>query len=80
MDLLKAIRQLYDERDRLDRVIQALEELQKKAGTARAEAEALAGRRGRKGMGEEERQAVSERMKKYWSGRKKTEPSKPKQK
>jgi hypothetical protein len=75
MDLLKAIRQLYDERARLDRVIGALEELQKNAGTARADAATLIGHRGRKGMGEQERLAVSERMKKYWASRRRKTPS-----
>lgn len=69
MDLYKAIRQLYEERTRLDRVIASLEELQKTAREA-APAEP-AKRRGRKGMNQEERQQVSERMKQYWAGRRK---------
>jgi len=82
MDLLKAIRQLYEERARLDRVISALEDLQKNAGAAPPEAASLTGRRGRKGMGDDERQVVSERMKKYWAARRKkaAPPPEPKKK
>ncbi len=69
MDLYKAIRQLYEERARLDRVIASLEELQR-AAEADSE-EATAKRRGRKAMSEEERRQVSERMKQYWADRRK---------
>ncbi len=69
MDLYKAIRQLYEERARLDRVIASLEELQKAAGED-SEGEP-AKRRGRKAMSEEERRQVSERMKQYWADRRK---------
>jgi hypothetical protein len=69
MDLYKAIRQLYEERARLDRVIASLEELQRAAGED-SEGEGPR-RRGRKAMSEEERRQVSERMKQYWADRRK---------
>jgi hypothetical protein len=61
MDLDKMIRELRAERDKFDRIITRLEELQRVQQTA----EDLAippGRRGRKSRGE--RRQVSERMKK----------------
>jgi hypothetical protein len=69
MDLYKAIRQLYEERARLDRVIASLEELQRAAGGDTEEEPPK--RRGRKAMSEEERRQVSERMKQYWADRRK---------
>jgi hypothetical protein len=69
MDLYKAIRDLYAEKEKLEKVIGSLEELQKAA-----EATPLLGerkRRGRKGMDEGERRVVSERMKRYWANRRK---------
>jgi len=67
--LYKTIRQLYEEREKLDRVIASLEELQKSG----VELDALpAKRRGRKSMNHEERMLVSERMKRYWAARRKT--------
>jgi hypothetical protein len=68
MDLYKAIQDLYAEKEKLERVIESLEELQRGAGTLPATPKA-AGRRGRKSMSPEERQEVSERMKKYWESR-----------
>jgi hypothetical protein len=72
MDLYKAIRLLYEERERLDRVIALLEQL-RNAAPAGAEAAPAppAKRRGRKTMTPEERREVSERMKRYWAKRKK---------
>ena len=64
MDLLKIIRELRDERDRLERAILSLEAL-----TANGEVIAYAPpvkRRGRKSMSEEERKIVAKRMKEYW--------------
>jgi hypothetical protein len=69
MDLYKAIRQLYEERAKLDRLIATLEEFQKNGPVTPADAGA-AKRRGRKTMGEEERREVSERMRQYWASRK----------
>lgn len=71
MDLYSAIRELYEERERLDRVIASLEGLQKEAGGAQAGSEASPKRRGRKAMSAEERREVSARMKEYWSNRRK---------
>lgn len=68
MDLLKAIRDLYEEKKRLDAVIASLELM--RAAEARTPTRALAARRrGRKSMSREEREEVSERMKKYWAAR-----------
>lgn len=63
MDFWKALRELHIEKDRLDHVIASLEALQK--GGERLSAS----RRGRKGMSDEERREVSERMKRYWATR-----------
>jgi hypothetical protein len=65
MDLYKTIQQLYEEKERLERVIASLEELQRTAGAVPLPPQASK-RRGRKSMTAEERQEVSERMKKYW--------------
>ena len=68
MDLYKAIQELYAEKEKLERVIASLEELQRNAG-ATPDLPKPAKRRGRKSMNTEERQEVSERMRKYWAGR-----------
>ncbi len=65
MDIRKTIRELYEEKKRLDEVIASLEELQAKA------VEGAAKRRGRKSMDAAGRQEVSRRMKKYWADRRK---------
>jgi len=70
MDLYKAIQELYGEKDRLERVIASLEELQRTAG-ATPEPPAPTKRRGRKSMPATEREKVSERMKAYWAARRK---------
>lgn len=67
MDLYKAIQDLYAEKEKLERVIASLEELQRTAGLPSALPRVQ--RRGRKSMNPQERQEVSERMKKYWAGR-----------
>ena len=77
MDLYKAIQELYAEKEKLERVIASLEELQRNAGAV-PEPPKPVKRRGRKSMNFDERQEVSERMRKYWAGRrdsKKPEPS-----
>lgn len=68
MDLYKTIRDLYEEKKRLDDLIASLEGmlLSDRQGTV-----SKPRRRGRKAMSPEERQAVSDRMRKYWAGRKK---------
>jgi hypothetical protein len=68
MDLYKAIQDLYAEKEKLERVIDSLEELQKAAGPLPIVPK-TAGRRGRKSMSSRERKEVSERMKKYWESR-----------
>jgi len=71
MDLYKAIQDLYAEKEKLERVIASLEELQRTSG-ALPDLPKPTKRRGRKSMSSKERQEVSERMKKYWEARRKT--------
>jgi hypothetical protein len=71
MDLYKAIQDLYAEKEKLERVIASLEELQRSAGSI-SPAPVSGKRRGRKSMSTKERQEVSERMKKYWDSRRKS--------
>ena len=68
MDLYKAIQELYAEKEKLERVIASLEELQRTAGILPAAPKGTK-RRGRKSMSPRERQEVSARMKKYWESR-----------
>jgi hypothetical protein len=70
MDLYKAIQDLYAEKERLERVIASLEELQQ-APSPMPELPRPASRRGRKSMSADERHEVSERMKRYWDSRRK---------
>jgi hypothetical protein len=64
MDLDKAIRDLREDLEKLNRVIAAVEEFEfERTGTLPAPH-----RRGRRAMGEPERRLVSQRMKKYWAG------------
>jgi hypothetical protein len=69
MDLSKLIQDLNAEKEKLERVIASLEELQRAAGLAIPPAPGSGKRLGRKSMGPEERQKVSERIKKYWASR-----------
>jgi hypothetical protein len=71
VDLYKTIQELYSEKEKLERVISSLEELQRTAGSGLALVSQGGKRRGRKSMNAKERQEVSERMKKYWSNRRK---------
>jgi hypothetical protein len=68
MDLYKAIQDLYAEKEKLERVIASLEELQRTAGSLPTLPKPVK-RRGRKSMSPTERLEVSERMRKYWAGR-----------
>jgi hypothetical protein len=68
MDLYKAIQDLYAEKEKLERVIASLEELQRAGGSV-PELPKPAKRRGRKSMRSTERQEVSERMRNYWASR-----------
>jgi hypothetical protein len=73
VDLYKALRVLYEQRNKLDEVIASLEELQRKAASEGEEKRLEVrepGRRGRRSMDEESRRQVSERMKAYWAERK----------
>jgi hypothetical protein len=70
MDLYKAIQDLYAEKEKLERVIASLEELQQAGGSVPV-LERGGKRRGRKSMNAKERQEVSERMKRYWANRRK---------
>jgi hypothetical protein len=76
MDLYKAIQDLYAEKEKLERVIASLEELQRTAGSVAIPPIKPTKRRGRKSMSSEERQEVSERMRKYWASRRKSEDAK----
>ena len=67
MNLEKTIKDLYEEKEKLERVIASLEDLQRAAGSNAG----CRKQRGRKSMGAAERQEVSERMKKYWAGKRK---------
>jgi hypothetical protein len=67
MNINKAISELYAEKERLDRVIASLEEMQRNdiAGNAALPEK----KRGRKSMDNQARREVSERMKRYWNAR-----------
>ena len=66
MDVVKALGELYGEKQRLDRAIAALEDrLRNNNGSVESSR-----RRGRKSMSQEERRAVSQRMADYWAARK----------
>jgi hypothetical protein len=64
MDVHKALRELYQEKKRLDEAISNLER-RLRAPIRRS----TAVRRGRKQMSEAERMKVSKRMKQYWEAR-----------
>ena len=72
IDLYKTIQDLHAEKERLQLVIASLVDLQMGSGGHVPPTAKIGKRRGRKAMGDEERQAVSVRMKKYWSGRRHT--------
>ena len=65
MDLQRVIRELSEEKEKLERVIAALESL----ATSGNDGQVRAGLRGRKPMGAAEREQVSERMRRYWAAR-----------
>jgi hypothetical protein len=69
IDLYKTIQDLYAEKEKLQRVIASLVDLQKVVGGDIPLMPKNGKRRGRKSMSDEERQTVSARMKQYWSGR-----------
>jgi len=67
MDLYRIIRELTQERDRLQRIIDSLEEM-KPDGSAKVRTD-RGKRRGRKSMDRAGREEVSDRMKRYWARR-----------
>ncbi len=68
MDLYRIIRELVLERDRLQKIIDSLEEMKyDRPSEIRIEG---VKRRGRKSMDRAARDQVSERMKRYWAQRK----------
>jgi hypothetical protein len=73
MDLYKALQDLYAEKEKLERAIASLEELQQIGGTLPDSLKA-GKRRGRKSMSAEERLEVSKRMQKYWASRRRQRP------
>jgi hypothetical protein len=69
MDLDKLIQDLKAEKNRLERVIASLEDLQRSAGLDLPPAPDGGKRPGRRSMDADERREVSARMKKYWASR-----------
>ena len=73
MDLYKAIRELVEEKKRIDRIIASLEAMLKRGTTVApdggAPKDVSPKRRGRKSMSVEERRQVSERMAHYWAAK-----------
>jgi len=69
MDLSATIQNLYAEKQRLEQVIAALEELQSSSTSVPYHVGGK--RRGRKFMGQKEREEVSQRMKRYWASQRK---------
>lgn len=63
MDVNKALRELHEEKRRLDIIIATLESRLRNGSGTRVR------RRGRKSMSPAERQEVSRRMSKYWEAR-----------
>jgi hypothetical protein len=66
MDLFQILRDLHIEKQRLDRIIRELEDVERRATSDAAPPRR---RRGRRSMSLEERREVSERMKRYWAAR-----------
>jgi hypothetical protein len=68
MDIYRIIQELVEERNRVDRIILSLEEMErsgKPSGTG------VRNHRGRKSMDAKARKEVSDRMKRYWANRRK---------
>ncbi len=64
MDLSRVIRDLYEEKKRLDQIISSLEQMERTEVESPSPREK---RRGRKSMDAKARQEVSNRMKMYWA-------------
>jgi hypothetical protein len=69
-DLYRIIRELVDERNKLDRIISSIEQM---ILSGEASGEPALKRRGRKSMDSAARKQVSERMKRYWATRRNEE-------
>ncbi len=74
MDFYYAIRELLEEKKRLDHLIAALEAIHNGDYPEKRTAN-VKRRRGRKAMSEEERREVSARMKRYWASRRNSNDS-----
>ncbi len=72
MDLNKIIRELQDERQRLDQIVASLEQLQITKGIAIPPPEP---KRGRRSMDPAARLEVSKRMKRYWDKKRRNSTS-----
>ena len=70
MELMEILHKLIAQKDVLDQAIAVLEELQQ---DSTGQSSVGSKRRGRKFMSAEEREQVSERMKRYWASRRKPE-------
>jgi hypothetical protein len=68
LDLIKIIHDLRQEREKLEAIIQSLEQLQ---GSSSSSPQTQAARRGRRSMDAAGRLEVSRRMKQYWENRRK---------
>lgn len=66
MDVYKLLRELSEQKSRLDRLIASLEKIERATYSKPVESRS---RRGRKFMDARERREVSERMTKYWADR-----------
>lgn len=77
MDLYLIINELVQERDRLERIIQSLEDM---TPSSKIPVRAPGKRRGRKSMDGAARKEVSDRMKLYWATRRKEKTKESKQK
>lgn len=70
MDFLETIQQLRIEKEKIERVIAELEQLESGDGHDFTKPDVTRPkRRGRKSMGLEERKQVAARMKRYWANR-----------
>jgi hypothetical protein len=72
VDLRRVIRSLRAELKRIDDAITALEGIESVGEVSPTRKPS--GKRGRKDMSEEERQEVSQRMRRYWAGKRDRKP------
>ena len=69
MDLAKVLTDLRQHKDQFEQTIASLKAIMEEHGGPVLGVGPSKRRRGRKAMGEDERQEVSRRMKRYWEGR-----------